>query len=93
VLTDVWWLDQIAGTNGPPPVFLYAPTDRLNDAARRLDEIGVRTLLVVTAEDDDVEVSRQLRDTAFAVASARRADPSTLTFRSLVKRDVAAPGR
>jgi hypothetical protein len=86
VLTDVWWLDQVAGTNGPPPVFLYAPTDRLSDTARRLDEIGVRAFLVVTAEDDDEDASRQLQRTPFVAASQRRVDASALTFRSMVRR-------
>ena len=80
------FLDQIAGTNGPPPVFLYAPTERLGDAARRLDGIGVRALLVVTAEDDDGEASRQLQHTPFVLVSQRRADPSAFTFRSMVRR-------
>jgi hypothetical protein len=86
VLTDVWWLDQVAGTNGPPPVFLYAPTDRLGDATRRLDDIGVRAFLIVTGEDDDEDASSQLQRTPFVVASQRRADPSALTFRSMVRR-------
>jgi hypothetical protein len=85
VLTDVWWLDQIAGTNGPPPVFLYAPADQLGDAARRLDDIGVRAFLIVTAADGDADASRQLQQTPFVVASQRHADPA-LTFRSMVRR-------
>jgi hypothetical protein len=92
VLTDVWWLDQVAGTNGPPPVFLYAPTDRLGDAARRLDEIGVRALLVVTAADD-VNAARQIRETTFTVMDERRADSFALTSLSLAKRSTPASGR
>jgi hypothetical protein len=92
VPTDVWWLDQVAGTNGPPPVFLYAPTDRLGDAARRLDEIGVRALLVVTAADD-VNAARQIRETTFTVMDERRADSFALTSLSLAKRSTPASGR
>ncbi len=55
IVTDLWWLDQVAAAAADDRVFLYAPDDTVGQSIlRRMDEAAIEPVALVSSNEESV---------------------------------------